>query len=217
MSIQLRGDIHAAIAYGRTKIGRWAYDHEANGNTRFGQTDKEADCSGFVSRCLWVGGMPQGNGGFGESSNTMAAWARAHPEFQLPLAAQATVFGAVIVYGGVGGAGDAGHVVFGLGDGTVLGSSSSTNGVAIKPLSWFQHADGGVSDVLLAPVNYAASFEEDDMYSDEDRKRDQRTADMVNWLMSIHVDGGYDNRSKVVPRLQQVQLDVTAIKRKTNA
>jgi hypothetical protein len=112
----------------------------------------------------------------------------------LPLAAQGRVFGCVIVYGGLGGAGDAGHVVFGLGDGTVLGSSSSTNGVAIRPLSWFLHADGGVSDVMLAPVNYgtpdvphpAPPPPEVDMFRviKGDQKPDMW---LTNWLEKRHI------------------------------
>src|SRR5690349_4899486 len=104
MTCQPKGDIHKAISFGRSKIGHWGYDHDAYQATRFGQQDKIADCSGFVSRCLWEGGMPRMNCGFGESSNAMAAWARRNPQYRLPLSAQNNVFGCVIVYGGLGGA-----------------------------------------------------------------------------------------------------------------
>lgn len=145
-----RGDIHAAVAFGRTQIGK-PYDH-AESPQRFG-LDKY-DCSGFVSRCLWEGGMPRGFLGFGESSNWMAMWAHSHPEMRLPLSAANTVFGAIIVYGGTGGAGPAGHVVIGLANGTCINSDGG-HGVEIVPLSRYTHADGGISDVLFAPINYA--------------------------------------------------------------
>lgn len=146
------GDIALAIKFGRTQIGT-PYDHQES-QWRFGNGNpKKYDCSGFVSRCLWEGGMPRGYMGFGESSNSMAMWAHQHPDRRLPLSAANTVFGAVIVYGGTGGAGPAGHVVFGLGNGTCLNSDGG-HGVEIVPLSEFAHADGGVSDVLLAPINY---------------------------------------------------------------
>lgn len=187
--MELRGDIHKAIAFGRTQLGK-PYDHQESAQ-RYG-LDK-FDCSGFVSRCLWEGGMPRGWQGFGESSNQMAMWAHQHPDRRLPLSAQNTVFGCVIVYGGTGGAGPAGHVVFGLGNGTCIQSGGST-GVKIVPLSYFAHADGGVSDVLLAPTNYGVQLpppppplpKESDMFRviKGDAKGDMW---LTNWLEKRHI------------------------------
>lgn len=180
-----QGDIHRAIGFGRTQIGK-PYDHQES-PFRFGFA--KYDCSGFVSRCLWEGGMPRYFQGFGESSNAMALWAHQHPEMRLPLAAQNTVYGCVIVYGGTGGAGPAGHVVFGLGNGTCI-NSDGARGVEIVPLSEFRNADGGVSDVLQAPVEYGtqpvpippAPPQEDDVF--RVMQGDQRHGEiwLTNWL-----------------------------------
>lgn len=138
--------IREAMAFGHTKVGIWHYC--TDGATRFGQTNTCADCSGFVSRCLWEGGMA--HGAFPESSGDMARWFVSNPTRRLDPQAAKRIYGAVLVYGGFVN-GPHGHVVFSMGDGThTLESSGSGAGVNhgnINRLVW-SHAG-------LAPISYA--------------------------------------------------------------
>lgn len=143
--MELRGDIDAALAWGKTQIGK-PYDHEA-GAGRFGPN--EFDCSGLICASLWASGMPRYWMGMGENSAQMAQWAEDHPDRNIGPVAARNTRGALLVKGGIGGYGDAGHVVFSLGDGRTL-ESNGRRGVCIDDadrLSWWHG--------LLPPVNFA--------------------------------------------------------------
>lgn len=137
--------IHGAIAFGRTKVGHWHYctaDY-----LRFGQRDTCADCSGFVSRCLWEGGMnPRA---FPQSSGDMARWFASNPGRRLDISSAKRTFGAVLTYGGFVN-GPSGHVVFSLGDGAHTLESSGSRGVNIGNINRLAWSHAG-----LAPISYA--------------------------------------------------------------
>lgn len=140
--------IHQALAFGISKIGHWGYCTDPA--RRFGQTNTCADCSGFVSRCLWEGGMPRY--AFPEDSANMARWFEARPGQRLSIPRARATLGAVVVYGGIYGYGPRGHVEFSLGDGRTLGSAGSTSGVGIHAFDRLRWSHGG-----YAPISYATA------------------------------------------------------------
>lgn len=141
--------IQQAINFGKTKIGLWHYC--TNNNLRFGQTNTCADCSGFVSRCLWEGGMPRY--AMPENSADIARYFQFnHPERRLSIDEAKHTFGAVLVKGGIYGYGPRGHVVFSLGNGTqTLESSGSGRGVGILSINRLTWSHAG-----LPPISFAA-------------------------------------------------------------
>lgn len=165
--MNLLGDIDAAIAFGRTQIGK-PYDHNAAEATRYGPN--VYDCSGLVTRCLEVGGMPRRHEGFGLNSADMARWGEQHPDRNIGVGAAKATFGALLIAGGVTGYGDAGHVAFSLGDGSTLESNGS-RGVCIDRAGRMTWSHG-----VLAPTNYG-----DDEMSAE---TEQMIRDLHGWAMA---------------------------------
>ena len=146
--------IYDAIFWGMTYIGR-PYDHGPT-NCRFLNcpNNLKADCSGLICACLWHIGMPFD--AMPQSSGDMARWA-SNTGRLMPISVAKRTFGAILTAGGFSN-GDAGHVVFSLGDGQRTFESSGSRGVCIDNINRMTWDHG-----FLAPVNYTPPIPEDEV------------------------------------------------------
>lgn len=138
--------ITEALAFARAQIGK-PYNATSDA-VRFGLN--AYDCSGYVCRSLWEGGMPRD--ALPTNSADMTRYLQRNPALRLTRTQAAHTPGALLLKGGPNGYGPLGHVGFSVGDGIHTLEARGSTGVrelrGLMDLTW--------DDYMLAPqIGYA--------------------------------------------------------------